>query len=305
MVQPDLSGRKARLEAAAARFIRNREPADADQAAIGETWDALEALRGDEALMQELRRPWRAPVWRRTQDLRRLAVAGTAAVFAVTAGVYAYFAPRTYETRIGEQRLVQLSDGSHLTLNTDTRVKVRLSENRRKVELSRGEAWFDVATAKAPFTVRSGASEVRVTGTRFNVRLHEDGVRVDVLEGHVRAGAADNPAGAVALRAGQAVKLDPEGLVRWRGEAQGARIDNWRRGRVYFDETPMREAVAEMNRYARVRLVIGASDMGDVPVSGVFRAGASESFAQGLKISHGYSVKKTENVIEISQSHTD
>ena len=58
-----------------------------------------------------------------------------------------------------------------------------------------------------------------------------------LLEGRVLAGAhaATEPSGAAVLLASQAVILDRNGLVRWRGAADEARIDDWRQGRVYFN----------------------------------------------------------------------
>ncbi len=316
MAQHDMTGqgRQARLEDAARRLIRRQSlndmttGNDADETAIAETWAALDALRQDDAILAELRTPWRAPWWQRTDALRMAAGGIAATIVGLGVGLSLLLAPPAYRTGVGEQRLIQLADGSQVTLNTDSRITVRVDHEHRRVELTRGEAYFDVAKLNGtPFVVASGASEVRVTGTHFNVRHGDDWTRVDVLEGRVLAGAhaASDPSGAAVLLAAQSVTLDGSGLVRWRGAADAQRIDNWRRGRVYFSETPLRDAVADMNRYSRTRLVITTPGIADMPVSGVFRAGASDSFARALSLAYPLSVRTGDNVIEISQNgHT-
>jgi len=306
------SDRAAQLEAAADRYVRRRArmgeaaPAGDDEAAIHEMWEVLGELRNDADIRAELRKPYRAPLWQRQAALARMAAAIVLTVMAAGIGGYVLSAPPAYRTATGEQRLVRLDDGSQVTLNTATKLTARIDAGQRRIELKEGEAYFDVAHLdnNRPFTVRAGEAEVRVTGTRFNVRRTEDGVRVDVLEGRVLAGAqgrAEGRAGAVPLAADQAASFDTDGVVRWRGAAQVARIDNWRRGRVYFEDTPLREAVAEMNRYAPVRMVIVTPRLGDMPISGVFRAGSSDTFAKAVTLSHAVKVRKVGDVMEISQ----
>ncbi|MDV6330697.1 FecR family protein [Asticcacaulis sp. 201] len=298
---------RKRLDAAAMRLLASKDmtaSTNEDEAAIAETWDALDILRADPHIMAELRTPYRAPFWQRTDGIKTLG-AGMAACATIAAVALALvLSPQTYVTRVGEQRLVPLADGSQVTLNTDSRISVHIDGGQRRVTLERGEAYFDVAKlAGAPFVVVSGASEVRVTGTHFNVRRDTNSVRVDVEEGRVLAGAhaATNPAGAAILTANQAVTLDEHGLVRQRSVADIDRVSNWRRGRVYFNETPLRDAVADMNRYTRTRLVIATPGIADMPVSGVYRVGASDSFARALGLAYPVQVQTHDNVIEISQ----
>ncbi len=314
MGQHDLTDRQreARLEAAARRMIRRKtmtESHDVDEAALAETWGALDLLRNDPAILAELRRPYRAPIWQRLATVQSAAIATAAAVVIAVAALGWQMMPQTYSTGIGEQRLIQLADGSQVTLNTDSVLKVRVDTHQRHVELARGEAYFDVAKlGGVPFVVESGRTEVRVTGTHFNVRQGDPqtdpSVRVDVLEGRVLAGAhaATQPSGAAVLLASQAVILDRNGLVRWRGVADETRIDDWRQGRVYFNETPLRDAVADMNRYSKTHLVITTPGIADMPVSGVFRAGAADSFARALSLAYALHAQAHDNVIDISQN---
>ncbi|MGH8186380.1 MAG: FecR family protein, partial [Steroidobacteraceae bacterium] len=93
----------------------------------------------------------------------------------------------TYATEVGGYERVLLRDGSVIQLNTDTRVRVALGSDRRKVHLLRGEASFDVAhDPQRPFEVIAGETIVRAVGTAFTVRLRAlDAVEVVVIEGSV------------------------------------------------------------------------------------------------------------------------
>ena len=50
-----------------------------------------------------------------------------------------------YTTAVGGFASVPMTDGSKVTLNTDSVIRVALTEHERRVELERGEAFFEVA----------------------------------------------------------------------------------------------------------------------------------------------------------------
>ncbi|MCQ8130493.1 FecR family protein, partial [Methylomonas rivi] len=89
-----------------------------------------------------------------------------------------------FHTAAGQQLNVELADGSRLTLNTDTALSVHFSASRRRIELLRGEAYFQVAPNKQrPFIVDGGDAEARAVGTAFSVRKQAENLRVAVSEG--------------------------------------------------------------------------------------------------------------------------
>lgn len=92
----------------------------------------------------------------------------------------------TYATSIGEQRTVALRDGSIVQLNTDSQLKLRMTDAARELRLMRGEALFTVHhDPQRPFRVHTNDAVIRAIGTQFNVRHHSAGTRVAVLEGIV------------------------------------------------------------------------------------------------------------------------
>lgn len=92
-------------------------------------------------------------------------------------------------------RLLTLSDGTVVQLNTGGEVIEQFTSAERRVLLASGEAHFAVTKNPArPFVVRAGNLEVRAVGTAFNVNLQSAVVDVLVTEGVVELQQAVGPA---------------------------------------------------------------------------------------------------------------
>lgn len=190
---------------------------------------------------------------------------------------------RTYATGVGEQRLVTLTDGSRLRLDTRSQVRVRLGSNRRDVELLAGRAFFDVAhDAARPFVVTAEGTQVRALGTRFDVRRDADGVQVVLVEGRVRVDgvAAGRPA-AWTLEAGEAVRSGRNAVPAPR-RIDTAQATSWTTGRLVFHAQPLSAAIAEVNRYSPRPVVLRAPALADRPVSGSFDIGDTDAFVSAV-----------------------
>jgi transmembrane sensor len=121
---------------------------------------------------------------------RRLPVGIAAAVtgLLVLGAAFSWYQTQkdVYGTNLGEQRTVALQDGSTIVLNSKSRVRVRLGDRQRDVDLLQGQALFRVAhNAVRPFVVHSGSASVRAVGTEFDVYRKQTGTIVTVVEGTV------------------------------------------------------------------------------------------------------------------------
>ena len=154
-----------------------RDPVNAaayDQ--VGGVWEAAGGLAGDPGIQAATAAALRRRPARRSAIgwvLKRPFVLGlaTASLAVIVIGGWMLDQRPTYRTALGEQRLVTLADGSRLRLNTDSAVRVRLGSGLRRVELLRGEAFFEVAhDAARPFIVSADGARVRAVGTKFDVR---------------------------------------------------------------------------------------------------------------------------------------
>ncbi|MBB89566.1 MAG: iron dicitrate transport regulator FecR [Magnetovibrio sp.] len=173
-------------------------------------------------------------------------------------------------TSIGMRTPIDLADGSRITLNTDTAIAVDMADDGRHVRLFRGEAWFDVAPdAARPFTVGTPMGIVRVTGTRFNLRIADGKADVSLTEGRVNL-TGSMPGEALTLAPGESAQLTAAGVSPPKPFDRTA-VTAWLRGQFVFYDTPLSSVVAEINRYSPGRIVIAKDALRDLKVSGVFR----------------------------------
>jgi transmembrane sensor len=178
-------------------------------------------------------------------------------------------------TPVGGFERVPLADGSRVELNTDTAIEVAYSRNRRRVDLERGEAFFQVAKdARRPFVVDAGTYQVTAVGTAFSVRRDELGTEIVVTEGTVRVDRSDGlrPGRPLLVHAGAAAALGRDGPVV--SQVSLAQVEGdlgWRQGVLVFADRPLREVAAEFNRYNRRQLVVVDPEVGNVLIAGRFR----------------------------------
>lgn len=234
-------------------------------------------------------------------------------VFGVGAwGLNHFWLNPSYATRIGEQRLVRLEDGSRITLNSNTLIRVDCCDIERRVRLERGEAYFEVARdAARPFIVVAGDHQVTALGTAFVVR--HDGTRtaVTLVEGKVAVSARspeetttatkshDSPRESVLLP-GQRLTFSGGAAPRL-DEPRLEAVTAWRRGEVMLDRTTLADAVAEMNRYDERMLVIDDPGVAALRISGIYHAGDSEEFAETVARLYGLYVVRQRGRIHLAQ----
>jgi len=243
------------------------------------------------------------------------ALLGTAMVALLAViGTVLYLHSDEVVTAVGEQRTLTLEDGTRVSLNTDTRVRVHYDKAARQVELESGEALFEVAKRPDwPFIVTAAHRHIKALGTEFLVRRDERKLMVTLVEGKVtvspvtvaptggsgahgsaapvapptRSASSTKPAVAAASQAtftlvpGQRLTFASSGApILDRPPLE--RITAWKRGQVLLDNTRLSEAVREMNRYSTLRLIVEDVQVGAIPISGTFQAGDSENFAKAI-----------------------
>lgn len=188
-----------------------------------------------------------------------------------------------YQTERGERRLVTLDDGSRVSLDAETKLQVRFSDDARRLRLVRGQARFDVAKdVSRPFSVRAGDRTVVATGTAFNIDMLEPRVKVTLLEGRVLVlPTAKGTAKAVELQPGQQLVAPRDAPPKVVAVADVAEATAWQRGKLVFDQEPLADAVAKVNRYGSRRMSVDPS-VAAVPVSGIFEAGDTNGFLEAI-----------------------
>ncbi len=247
--------------------------------------------------------------------------AAAAVVLSIAAMVYVHWQPDV-TTAIGERRNLVLEDGTQVSLNTSTRLTVDYGKRERRVRLEVGEAMFDVAKqADRPFVVSVGDRDVTALGTSFLVRRDGTRTAVTLIEGRVsvehrqRSAASNGNLPASSSGSGQQ-RVSVKGiLLLTPGERATFALDEpvpqvdrpviekltaWQQGRVQIDNLTLAEAVEEMNRYNAVQLAVEGAQAAQLRISGMFRIGDVQSFADAVAQTHGLHVQEEDRRIVLS-----
>jgi transmembrane sensor len=223
------------------------------------------------------RRRQRFTAWRASP--RAIGVLAAACVVAAIGAATVLRLP-TYSTRVGETFSATLEDGSRIQLNTDSAIKVHYTAGERRIELLRGQAMFQVAhNVQRPFIVSTGDAEVRALGTRFDVRRVGQALRVVLAQGSVEITDRAVSATSWRLTAGQALALGPKAKVAPVPQSVDVpSATSWTTGSVTFEGVPLSDAVAELNRYRRDKIILAPGVPVERPIGGVFTAGDNDDF---------------------------
>lgn len=186
-----------------------------------------------------------------------------------------------YATAASEQAL-ELPDGSRVQLDYHSHIRVTQNGRERYVQLLEGRALFDVAhDRKRPFTVQIGSTRVVATGTRFQVDRNGADISVTLLSGEVLVNTGLD---------GESIRLKPGTQLSSQGSTRAwhqSSIDTdaevaWTRGFFQFENTPLVDAIRQVNRYSEKPIRLGDARLGELRVSGNFKRGDGARFATAL-----------------------
>lgn len=255
------------------------------------------------------------------------ALVAAAAIAIAAVGINLHSRDSGIATQVGEERNLTLQDGTLVSLNTASRIHVHYDNRARHVELDEGEAYFEVAKHPDwPFIVTAGARQVVARGTVFMVQRHKDELAVTLVEGKVivepageavpsllpsaaPAGASSGSFAGVQQQSGSGadVTLSPGQRLTFVDHERPKmdrpaleRVTAWQRGQIILDHTPLSDAVAEMNRYSTVQMKIVEPEAERAEVTGIFRLGDSESFAQAVAETYHLQVTERHGLILVS-----
>ena len=283
--------------------------------AVGQTASSPAMLGMRRAALDNLERA-RAFRWRRSPVWNWVGAAACAMVVLAAAAAFFLLEPRTYQTGLGERRVITLADGSRVSMDGATRVRVLYADGRRQFWLDNGRAKFSVAKDPLhPFTVSAGGEIVVATGTQFSVELLRQQVRVALYEGHVTVWRASTQKGVLqpVMADGKVAEqnLTPgRELVAAAGAPTGQIVDtdpvrslSWEAGQLVFDNELLASAVERVNRYAAQPVHVTEAAGREIRVSGVFVAGDTDAFVEGVVSLFPLRAVRTGDVVTLEVDH--
>ncbi|MEJ5979145.1 FecR domain-containing protein [Novosphingobium sp. PS1R-30] len=302
MARDDMGEGGDRFAQASAWFSRMRGPdaekfrgafaAWLDQSGNADAYREMEAIWGASAQASTL-------VARRRPAYLRPGLIAAGVATALTIGFLVVYGGRGSDTSgfasfasdRGQIRVVELADGSRVTLDSDSAVRVDLTSTERRVTLVSGRARFSVAhDAEHPFVVVVGEDAVVARGTIFDVRLVSGQAEVALYEGAVdleRRESRAPPRVIGRLRPGQKARFaanDAEPKIAAAG------IDPWPAGIRPGQSMRLADVVAEANRYGATQIVLAEPAIGDLRLSGGFRPADTRDLAHALAAAFDLSI---------------
>lgn len=261
-------------------------------------WRRSEAAARDPAVMEAARRALRPEAERGAS--RRWAFPALAGGLAILLAVVAL--PRwlsapadpagaAYSTVAGQQRTVQLADGSSILLDTDSEISVRYSSRTRRVDLLHGQAQFTVQGNHAwPFVVHAGSGTVTAVGTQFQVRVNEDSTDVALLKGKlaIATQATDGTAQSASLIGGESLGYDQHGQITPIHPMDTQQVQGWTQGKLFVHDWRLQQLVQEMNRYSSTKLAVSDPSLKNIHISGIFRTNDQKTFL--LLLQQGWAI---------------
>lgn len=263
-----------------------------------------------------------------TQLLQRLqqpkAWAPTLAALALVAVFIGSHSPNHFETDIGQQASYALPDGTQITLNTNSELRVDYNSDRRHIYLLRGEAHFDVAkNPQRPFMVYAGEGMVWAVGTAFNVRYLSAGspsnqsIDVTVTEGTVKVFADIEPDKnpSPALKGPQSPPANQEKIVHAGKSVQYNKVIKatqtplppvleqklaWQQGALIFKGETLEQALQEIARYTDKTLVISDPSIKDIRVGGHYKTDDIHGLLASISKSLDLKLEQTGSQLRLS-----
>ncbi|GAA5008110.1 hypothetical protein GCM10023206_14460 [Acinetobacter puyangensis] len=252
--------------------------------------DALEPF--EQALVANL--PSKEQIILRARQRKLRKKLGTSALVLVASSSFLLWLNPAYQTEqwstaLAENQTIDLSDGSQIQLNTQSKVVVKMRLHSREIQLQQGEATFHVGHLpdrwrifERPFTVQAGQLSIRDIGTVFNVRRYsEQHAVVTVLQGKVRVSTLAEPKHFVDLEHNQSIENHATQLGQLKtvnAQAQTA----WHKGQLKFDNMTLADVMQEFQRYSTFKVVFSQKKIEQLKISGSFETAQYQQFIQLL-----------------------
>jgi transmembrane sensor len=211
---------------------------------------------------------------------------------------------KVFSTPVGGSAIVTLADGSQIELNTSTAIRVSDGVTDRKVWLERGEAYFSIKHDPShPLIVLVNGHRIVDIGTKFLIKDDGTQIRVSLIEGSINfESASERSKSSTTLEPGDVIVATANSLSMTRESvAKLADELGWRTGLVIFKHTTLSDAVVEINRYGRKKVVIADPEIGGLRISGAFPVRDTDLFARVARIALGVRVEDRRDAVVISR----
>jgi ferric-dicitrate binding protein FerR (iron transport regulator) len=208
-----------------------------------------------------------------------------------------------HSTSYGMTKNVLLPDGSEVTLNANSTLKVPkdlATDVLREVWLD-GEAFFSIA--KRPghirFTVHTTNLDVEVLGTKFNVNNRRGKTEVVLSEGSVKLVSSNDASNPLIMKPGDYVSLSKAEPVFMKKAVEPETFTAWQTNKLIFEETPLKIVADKIEDYYGVDVEILDPDVELMQLTGTLPNNDLGIVLRSLQASHNLKIERDGNRITI------
>jgi transmembrane sensor len=215
-----------------------------------------------------------------------------------------YFLYDTYSTGNGNLQTVGLADGSQVTLNANSEIKIpkNLSDSDLREVWLQGEAYFSVAKrpAKTRFVVHTDNLDIEVLGTKFNVQNRRGKTEVVLNEGKIKLTSILNGSTktqSAYMRPGQLATVDQRDTTFKVKAVNVDRYNAWQSNKLAFDEATLGEVAKTLEDYYGVKIVISNEKALNRLLTGTLPNDDLSAVMKAIAASHNLEIIQTKNQI--------
>ena len=182
---------------------------------------------------------------------------------------------KQYATKLGERAKITLADGTQIWLNAGSLLKypTEFNGDTREVYLT-GEAFFDVAKDKEhPFIIHTNKMDTKVLGTSFNVQAYPDHTtqEVAVLTGRVNVKSTITDENVYVTPGQKVIFKSKSNKLQAFKDVPVNTISLWRKNIMVFEETPLPEVIATINRNYNIPIEVKNKNLNALKINGYFK----------------------------------
>ncbi len=214
---------------------------------------------------------------------------------------------KNYQTAKGETKAFVLADGSQVTLNARSSLKVprwNFGQASREVFLT-GEANFSVTHTDddRPFVVKTEKNfEVVVLGTEFSVFARRRGANVILNKGKVQINYQEgNTPKELTMKPGELVTFDGQNQAIIKLAAETPSFSLWREKRFVFEETMLSDVAQMLEETYGVEVQIDSPALARRKLMGSFRADNLDELLQTISDLLNIDVVRQEDTVRLSE----
>lgn len=209
---------------------------------------------------------------------------------------------KTYTSYNGKIRSVTLDDGSQVTLNANSSIKVLrdlFSHEDREVWI-KGEAFFEVTRKndQQKFIVHTDNLDVEVLGTKFNVNNRRNKTEVMLAEGKVKLVAKDIQP--LIMEPGEQVSLSGAHERFEKQSVEPEKYEAWRNNMLVFENTPLSEVTQIIQDYYGVKMIVSDSLLGKRQFTGTLPNNDLDVILLALRTSYKINIDRRDDHIFLS-----